>query len=332
MKRPLATGAAVLALLLLGLCQFARPHSAESVDASLPAFRRLETYPFASDRPPESRVALPPGATLRYLEELDERKYRAYLPGPSERAVIREGLQRLPPLHRDVLKRRVLAFYFIEDFASNGLADWVLGPDGALYCFLAFHPRSLRMSAREIIEQREMTNFIPDDSGLRIEIEAGGAESAWTYLALHELTHAIDYTMRVTPYTEPASRELQQRIAPTANLAAGYWQDYNRPREEYDFPLRAQLSFYGFGGGPKMPLARATELYQQLARTPFVSTYGAKIWAEDAAELVSMYHLTERLGYPYKIRVSAPGAAVYEYEPMKNPLVRARFDALQVFY
>ncbi|MBX7058839.1 MAG: hypothetical protein K1X75_12300 [Leptospirales bacterium] len=321
--------ALALALALPGACQL---RFFESSASEIPSVRALGAYHFNPASDPLSRITLPPAPTLRYLEEIDERSYRAYLPTAAERASIRAGLERLPPLHRAVLQRRVVGLYFIEDFASNGLADWVVDEDGSLYCFLAFHPRILRMSAREIILQRERTNFIEDRSGASFDIEVGGDESAWTYLAVHELTHAVDYTLRVTPYTEPGSRELQQRIAPVANLARDYWLDYSRPKPEYDFPLRAQITFYGFHNGPRIPLAQSADLYRQLSGSPFVSLYASRIWAEDAAELVSHYHLSEKLGHRYILRATSSQGEVFEYEPLKSELIRQRFPALEVFY
>jgi hypothetical protein len=39
----------------------------------------------------------------------------------------------------------------------------------------------------------------------------------------------------------------------------------------------------------------------------------------------------EMLGQPYRIEVRDNGKVVYTYEPLKNPLLRARFAQLSMF-
>ena len=54
-------------------------------------------------------------------------------------------------------------------------------------------------------------------------------------------------------------------------------------------------------GGEPLAIDRAESVYAALRRTPFVSPYGSSNWYDDLAEFVAVYHLTEKLGQPYRI-------------------------------
>jgi hypothetical protein len=64
----------------------------------------------------------------------------------------------------------------------------------------------------------------------------------------------------------------------------------------------------------------------------FVSLYGSYNWHDDLAEVVTWYHLTEKLKQPYRIEIRKKGQIIFVYEPMKSPLVRSRFDLMKRFY
>lgn len=296
-------------------------------------YRQLAAYNFRAGAPAQSRVGAPPQPALEYLRELDGLEYTPYTPDARELELIRRCIAALPRLHAEILQRRVVGLYFINDFASNGLTDWVLDKDGGLYAFIVFHPRTLNMTVAELLTSREQTIFIPDDSGLEVKIRMSGEDPAWLYILLHEMAHVADLTLRISPYIEPAVRTYQERLPSAGNYIAPYWANYNTPRPAYDYALRREVTFYGFNDGPKIPLAEAPRLYAQLKESPFASVYGSQIWAEDLAELMSLYHLSEKLGRDYVIEVRRGSRLVVEYRPFKeNEALRARLADLQMFY
>lgn len=69
-----------------------------------------------------------------------------------------------------------------------------------------------------------------------------------------------------------------------------------------------------------------------LSQTPFASLYSSKLWADDFAEYVTFYHLTQKMGLPFKINIYNKGELIYSYEPMKSALVKTRFPLMEKFY
>ena len=63
-----------------------------------------------------------------------------------------------------------------------------------------------------------------------------------------------------------------------------------------------------------------------------VSLYSTLNWAEDIAEYLTFYHLSEKMKTRVEIRVSKDGCEIYRLEPMKKPAIRARIAGMEMFY
>ncbi|MFA6434901.1 MAG: hypothetical protein WCW52_09420 [Elusimicrobiales bacterium] len=96
------------------------------------------------------------------------------------------------------------------------------------------------------------------------------------------------------------------------------WDDYSKPAAAGDFPLRDKLTFYGLSDGPLLNPEQAPELYVEFSRSPFVSLYGSRNWAEDFAELVTFWMITRQLRQPYMITVTVPGGEPLVIKPMDS--------------
>jgi hypothetical protein len=338
LRRLLLPGALCFAL---GTCVSDGIAETRALVRSTPAFQ-FERYDFDPARPLHSRVGPVPEHVLAYVRKLDERPdYRSYSPTAAEMRLIKRSLERLPPRLKRNLERRGLGIYFIDDFLTSGLTDWAIAANARderrpeIFSYMVFHAKTLKTSMRDLLNRRESTCFGVDQSGVKIEIRIDGDESAFMYLLMHEAVHALDYSERISPYLEPAVRPYQNRLPRDVGAGAlidRVWAEYREPRAGYDFPGRDQVTFYGFGGGPRLLLGAAPEIYAGLSRSPFVSLYGSQIWPEDLAELVSMYYLTEALGRAYSIRLTRDGAKVADYEPLKSPAVRERLGNLRDYF
>lgn len=97
------------------------------------------------------------------------------------------------------------------------------------------------------------------------------------------------------------------------------------PEQEYDFPSRARLNFYGF----KPPLLDPKEASRIYARIPwpFISLYGSKNWADDAAELFVFHHLITYYGRPYQISFYADKGTIIK-EPLSSSRLKARAEKI----
>ncbi len=108
------------------------------------------------------------------------------------------------------------------------------------------------------------------------------------------------------------------------------WDSLKVPVRNADFPLREDITFYGFRNGPKIPLSQASKLYNGLMKSPFVSLYGSTDSGEDFAEYCAWWYFTTELGQPYRIILTINGKTEMMYEPMKLKHISNRLQSLSI--
>jgi hypothetical protein len=291
---------------------------------------QFENFRFDNTSSLESRVTLPPPLVLDYLRKLDSRPdYQPVVPGPMNREVIRSSINKLPPLTKQVLQRRLIGIYFIKNFMGNGLTDWVMDTGGNTYVFMVFNESAFTQNISELLTNKEKTCFIQDTSGTDIRIDCGTAYNGFLYIILHESAHAVDYIMRLTPYVDDTIQPYLGKVPSSTDFTRGIWNKYDTPCDRYSFT--GKVFFYNIKP-PRLLFSRAGDYYADLCSSPFVSLYGSMLWPEDLAELVTLYHLTEILKQPYIIKILKGGTMIQSFRPMESPRVRKRTTLMQVFY
>lgn len=292
-----------------------------------PELHPLSRLPASFDAasPLESRVCALPAELLQFYRAADRSPdYKVYLPSPSEKALLLEYLRLLPPVYQRVFRERCYGIHFVEGLLGNGLTSWAIGPDGKVYFHILLNPATLRATISETLTERERSCFLPR-SGWEVRVNAGAAYKGLFYVLAHEATHGLDYALGVTPWTDDA---MPAYYWPEKPLLGKFfyesWIDYSHADRKHDFPGRANITFYGFGGGPKVAIGEAMPLYRGLLGSGFVSLYGAKSWAEDLAELATFAVLTRRLGQPYSVSLATPGPS-YRVDTLAGPAA-ARAD------
>jgi hypothetical protein len=248
----------------------------------------------------------------------------------SERAKVKAAVETLPPLHRRVLKTRLRIISFLDGMPNTALTSMV-NPDDTFRLFdVTINAAILRQNVSEWLTQKERSCFDHDGSSLSVSIDAGTRLDALVYVLLHEATHIVDASERITP---PLGFKGRSAIGPSAAACPfieGVWSDVSLPAPPYRDPVRERVRFYA--EGRTIAVHQAPEVYAWLRRTPFVSLYGGRNWPDDLAEFVSVYHLTEVLHQPYRIVIRRDSQEVFMYEPMKSPLVRRRIGQMKRFY
>lgn len=283
----------------------------------IPPVNRLEHYGFDPAAPLADRIGRIPGILLDFYRQMDGRRdYQAYTPSAPEKALVLEYLGLLPPVYAGVFNERCAGLYFVSGFMGAGATNWVLGKDGRIYFNMVLNPASLKDDLSTTLTQKERSCFMPGP-GPAVEVDAGKKYKGLAQALFHEGTHAVDYVKRVTPWIDPG---MPSKYGPAAPLAAQFfyrvWSDYSTPKPYADIRNRKDITFYGLGGGPRLRPADAPALYAGLAKSPYISLYSTKSWAEDLAELVSFYMITRELKQPYTIILSSPGGREVRLEPM----------------
>lgn len=328
-KRPAPLIKAILALLIFIIFYACGPDLKQTIMKN-PA-RHFRNYSFNSESSLKSRVCPASEIVLSHLRKMDNMDdYKAYIPEKNEMSIIGNSFDNLPPLTRSLLRERLLGIYFITNLLGSGLTDWVVDKDNNIYMFMVFNPEVLKKNFSELITSKEKTCFKNDDSSIELSFDCGKRYNGFLYILLHESTHAVDYVMDITPYTEKIIQRFQANTKNETEFTSGIWMEYSRTYLKY--PFRDDVTFYGFGNGPKMKISEAVDIYTQLSMSPFPSLYGSTNWAEDLAEFVTFYHYTEKMKQKFVINLYRDGKIIYTAEPMKNPEVRKRFRAVQVFY
>ena len=291
------------------------------------SYKRIENYDTDFDKDLIERVGMPPEIVLSYFSRADNMPaYTAYKPTEAEMSIIEKELELLPLLHRQILEKRLAGIYFIENFLGSGLADYIIGDDGTVYTILIFNPRVLQSSLSEYVSYKENSCFIRDDSSTRVEIELSETFSGFLYILLHESTHCIDYVERFTPWVEPHMLRVQGPSQRDTSFTRRVWKDYSVLNASVQFPYKEEITFYGFNNGPKLKISDAVEVYQALEDSPFVSLYSSLNWADDFAEYITFYHMTQHLDLDYRIVIRRNDETIYMYEPMRSEriIVRSR--------
>ena len=275
---------------------------------------RLESYQWNPSSTLIERVSTPPPFVISYLRELDKRPdYRAIVLDSESMKRVDEAFRFLPDSLRRILQRRCIGIYFIEGFATSGLTEWVINREGSFFCFMAFHPKVLSMTASEVITARERTAFINDAPEIKVRIQCAGSLNGFSYILMHEAAHAADYACRITPYVEEAILPYLHRRIVRTPFTETVWANYHNPLHPLSFT--GAVFFYGVKE-PTLRLSRAREVYRELVLSPFPSLYASTSWAEDAADLAFFCHIAHK-NLPYRIEVLTGETVIDSFYPMK---------------
>lgn len=287
--------------------------------------RNFNNYEFDKESKLIDRVVEAPDFVMDYLIEFDNRPdYKNYELNELEKKIVRENLSLIPEEYKTILNDRLLGIYFIEDFWGSGLCSYAVKDKNEIYTIVFLNPDLLNMTLNEAFLYKERSCFyINEDEGYDIKVDISDKYSGILYILLHEFTHAMDYVKGLTPYADPSL--LNYRVLNDKSFEAKkFWNDYNKVRKEYDFPIFEKITFYGFNNGPKINLEQARYLYKTLDKTPFVSLYSTFSWAEDLAELKTISYLTNELKCNYQINVLKGKEVIYTFNPLNNKKVLER--------
>lgn len=294
----------------------------------------LANYDFDPESSLHDRVGPVPDHVLTYLEDLDDADYSNYDPTENELQMINDYLDLLPPLHKEVLQRRLVGIYFLEPFLGGGLSEYVLSEEDEIHAFIVFNAETLHQDLSTWITYRENTAFEPEE-GWKIESDCGTEYTAFIHILLHEATHVVDFEYGITPELRgfiPSIDGEREEPGIPYEFSEDIWNGFTDVKRKYDFDSRAGIAFYGLHGGPFLKASEADRVYRALADSPFVSLYGATTSAEDLAELAAWYHINGKLGQPNRIICTRPGKEklIFDFEP--DPVTEDRRAVLQWFY
>ncbi len=286
-------------------------------------FTFAQNADFVNNTEPSQRIKPAPESVFKMFREAGMKPVNRTLTS-AEKEKVRNAFALLPPLHQRILKQHLLSISFMDNMPNTALTSPV-DPVGGIKMFnITFRGGLLNENVSEWATWKENTCFTPAaDSSYKVRVE-GGNMDAMIYVLLHEATHIVDVVTGITPHPEDADAVAE----PTA-FTKDIWRLMNKPAEPYIDSLLEQTRFRS---GKPVSISLAPDVYAKLSKTPFPSLYATAAWSEDAAELVTIYHMTTRLKQPFYVVVTKNNVEVARFEPMRNQLVKARLAQLAAFY
>lgn len=244
---------------------------------------------------------------------------------PNEISIVAKAFKVLPPLHQVVLKQHSKSISFLDNMPNTALTSPVTKDGEPNLYHITFRAGILHQNISEWVTEKELTCFAGSDSSISVSIQAG-LLSALTYVMIHEGTHVVDGSLHLIA-VDSAKAQLNNF---TTNFAKGVWKNINTP----DFPFKDSTVVKSRfrPGGHRFSFTEAATVYTQLSQTPFVSFYSTASWHEDLAELLTIYHLAQKMKQPFRVIVKQNGKQVTAYQPINNPLIQARTPVLLKFY
>lgn len=269
------------------------------------------------------RVKIAPESVFKMFRDAGMKPINRTLTS-AEKEKVSNAFALLPPLHQRVLKQHLLSISFMDNMPNTALTSPV-DPVGGIKMFnITFRGGLLNENVSEWATWKENTCFTQTaDSSYQVRVEGGNLD-AIIYVLLHDATHIVDVVTGITPHLEDADAVVE----PTA-FTKDIWRLMNKPTEPY---IHSLLEHTRFRSGKPVSGSLAPDVYAKLSKTPFPSLYAMAAWSEDAAELVTIYHMTTRLKQPFYVVVTKNNVEVARFEPMKNPLVKGRLGQLVAFY
>lgn len=272
---------------------------------------------------PANRILIAPESVFKMFIEAGMEPSNHVLTS-LEKEKVEQAFAILPPLYKKVLKEHLQSISFMDNMPNTALTSPIETSDSTKQFNITFRAGILNETISEWATWKEKTIFNnPTNSGFEILIDAGKLD-AIQYVLLHEATHVVDAVLNLASHPDK-----KDSLVVHTTFTKNIWSKMNTPVAEFTNPL---LENTRFRSGKTQPISSASEVYDALKKTPFPSLYGMASWHEDIAELLSIYHLTNKLKQPFVVTVKEKGKVIATFEPMKNKLVKKRAKQLRFFY
>jgi hypothetical protein len=261
-----------------------------------------------ADGPLIDRLGQPPEQVMTAFKDAGMKDVRPHVLTDAERTKVQASLDSLPPLNKDALTKHLHQLAFVDGIPGEGTG--LTSPAASKGQFdITLRASIIDESLSAFLTTKERRVFTDDGSGNTVTIRGTGT-NALTYVLLHESTHVLDRACGIT-----------------ADFPNSFDSTIWKSARELTSTLKSELASQTyFRGSARLPIERATDLYNSLSKTPFVSLYATASANEDFAELVAWRELQQQHRATLTITVKSPtGGDVREWQPFTFPEVQKRF-------
>ncbi|HUA81832.1 MAG TPA: hypothetical protein VL997_15765 [Dyella sp.] len=259
------------------------------------------------------KVGAPSQLAINTFKDAGMLDIKAHTLTDEERQKIKAALAALPPLHRRVLLDRLDHLAFVDGIPGEGTGLTSPGAHHGHYD-ITLRASIITESLSTFLTTKERRDFSSDDSGITVTMKGLGTD-ALHYVLLHESTHVVDQTCRVT-------------FTAHSKFVQGIWKEAHTLDAPWDASL---LNETFFRTHKPLDIQKATAVYDVLSTGPFVSLYATASSAEDFAELVAWDEVRHRHGNLVIELTDRHGAVLKQWEPLTFPGVVKRFQYVDEF-
>lgn len=286
--------------------------------------------------PLAGRVQSIPDDFLKMLIDFDRSigikntDYKARTLTAEEKGLFVEYVDLLPARYRTTFGNKLLAVYFVDNFAGAGLTDWLVDKNGTFYYYMILNSALLTESLDEWLTYRE-NSFFTEGSPFSIKVRTGTSYKALLYGLLHEGGHIVDIEYHVTPYIDPLHKKVIQQQSEVSGFTRGVWEAQKTPEAKYVFNNQDRLNVYGIFDRALVPGGEMEAMFAQLKKTPFVSFYAGTTWYEDFADFITYHHLQKNLRGSLRLELYKGEVLVESFAPARRKTGAGRKKALKEF-
>jgi hypothetical protein len=253
------------------------------------------------------RVGEPAQGDIETFKKAGMQDVTPHILTAEERMAVEAALASLPALNKHVLEQHLHKLAFVDGIPGEGTG--LTSPSAKTgLSDITLRASVINEPLTTFLTNKERRVYKQDGSGLTISVTGTGT-NALSYVLLHESTHVVDVSCGIT--TNPRSSFVQ-----------GIWTGHSTLAPSF----AAITPKTYFRGADHRPIEKASDVYDALAQTPFVSLYATASRQEDLAELVAWHQIYTQDGGDLTIRLKdAGGKTVEEWHPLSFPKVRERF-------
>lgn len=241
-----------------------------------------------------------------------------------ELKIVIASIEKLPVLHQQILRERLLQISFLDNMPNTALTAPVNPKDSLKLFTITVRAEILHQTVSEWLTEKEKGCFDFSNSGLSLKYDAGNL-NAFVYVLIHEATHIVDAALGI--YSNNPNPNLPEVLSKD-RFTQGVWEDRTKVSNKFENEL---LDSTYFRSRNILPIKKAEEVYVALASSPFVSLYGRNSCHEDFAEFTTIKYLNEKFGQKFSIVLSQNERTILEFNPLKSKLVRKRMNELEQF-
>jgi hypothetical protein len=239
-----------------------------------------------------------------------------------ELEIVTEVLEKIPKIHRQVLKRHLHRISFLDNMPNTALTAPV-NPNDSLKLFtITVRAEILHQTITEWLTEKEKSCFDFTNSDIDLRYNAGNL-NALVYVLIHEATHIVDAALGI--YSNNTNPTLSEALA-ESSFTKDVWDNRTSVTKKFKNDLLEKVYFRS---RETLPISKAQELYEELSQSPFISLYGRNSCHEDFAEFVTIKYLIQSMGQEFSIELTRSGSTIYTYKPLKSRLVKQRIRRLK---